>query len=310
MQWVKLWTDMLGDPKVRRAVRDGAKHLQLLPWLIAVAGRADDEGRLTVGGKPLAPEDIAPDVPNATPRQIAGCLRELRHIGIVEEDESGILRFTTWSARQTLTVGEPRSASAERMRRLRERKKRELAQKRETENADRRDGSRDVTSDARRDGACDVTSDGREEEDTEQMLRVTSQASHVTTEYAAPNGATRNRRTSPAVERTSPDVDAVMSHYGAVHPKRRPGNKERAVIRKALALGYPPAELCEAIDGNAADEWHRAQGKHELAYVLRDSGKIDDFRARAITAAPKSVVDPETGLLNGVGMAMLAGSRR
>ncbi len=44
-------------------------------------------------------------------------------------------------------------------------------------------------------------------------------------------------------------------------------------------MGYTPGELTEAIDGNARDIWHVERGKHELGYVLRDNGHIDDFRA-------------------------------
>lgn len=77
----------------------------------------------------------------------------------------------------------------------------------------------------------------------------------------------------------SPDVLAVRTHYKAVHPSRRPGPKDDKAIEKALGFGYTAAELCEAIDGNAADEWYAKKRKHDLPYVLRDSGIIDNFRA-------------------------------
>jgi hypothetical protein len=80
------------------------------------------------------------------------------------------------------------------------------------------------------------------------------------------------------------DVQVVLDHYVAVHPKRRPGEKERKTVERALR-SYSPAELCEAIDGNARDEWHASRHKHELTYVLRDNGKIDDFRERAEASA-------------------------
>lgn len=84
------------------------------------------------------------------------------------------------------------------------------------------------------------------------------------------------------------DVQVVLDHYVVVHPRRRPGPKDRKAVAKALTLGYSAAELCEAIDGNARDEWHAKRHKHELTYVLRENGKIDDFRARAETSAAEA----------------------
>jgi hypothetical protein len=104
------------------------------------------------------------------------------------------------------------------------------------------------------------------------------------------------------------DVQVVLDHYVAVHPKRRPGEKERKTVERALR-SYSPAELCEAIDGNAQDDWHRGIGKHELTYVLRDNSKIDDMRAR-LEAANGVVVVGENGLLNEAGLALLNGNGR
>jgi hypothetical protein len=81
------------------------------------------------------------------------------------------------------------------------------------------------------------------------------------------------------------DVQVVIDHYQTVHPRRRPGPKDRKAVAKALASGYSTAELMLAIDGNARDEWHASRHKHELTYVLRDNGKIDDFRERAEASA-------------------------
>lgn len=76
-----------------------------------------------------------------------------------------------------------------------------------------------------------------------------------------------------------PDVTVVLNHYCTRHPKRRPGAKDAALIGKALGGGYSVADLTDAIDGNAGDEWHASKGKHELSYVLRDAGHIDSARA-------------------------------
>lgn len=76
-----------------------------------------------------------------------------------------------------------------------------------------------------------------------------------------------------------------MAHYVRCFPKRRPGGKDRSLIARHLAT-YTPAELCEAIDGNAADEWALRTGKHELSWVLRDNGQIDTYRAKGADALP------------------------
>lgn len=84
----------------------------------------------------------------------------------------------------------------------------------------------------------------------------------------------------------SGDVDAVLSHYGQLHPKRKiVGKKLRSVVVRALA-DFSVPELIEALDGNAADEWHKERGKHELGYVLRDADIINGFRSRKNLPAP------------------------
>lgn len=88
----------------------------------------------------------------------------------------------------------------------------------------------------------------------------------------------------------SADEQQVLDRYLMRHPRRRVGPKDAAIVRKALALGYSAADLCEAVDGNAGDPWHVERKKHELAYVLRNNGKIDDFRAKAQEAA-QPIVD-------------------
>lgn len=100
------------------------------------------------------------------------------------------------------------------------------------------------------------------------------------------------RETSKAVTTLSVSVRLVLDHYTRTHPKRRPGPKEIAAIGKALDLGYATGDLCAAIDGNAADDWHRSKHKHELTYVLRDNAHIDNFRGMAEPdIAPGPVVD-------------------
>ena len=94
-----------------------------------------------------------------------------------------------------------------------------------------------------------------------------------------PDSNTKKRTAS--VRTPTEDEKIVVSHYLTVHPLRKAGSAAYRAAGKALASGYSPVELCEAIDGNAADSWHRDKGKHELAYVLRNEGIIDNFRDKA-----------------------------
>jgi hypothetical protein len=99
----------------------------------------------------------------------------------------------------------------------------------------------------------------------------------------------------------SPGTAEVLAHYVLTHPKRRPGPKEARVVAKALESGYSVEDLKRAITGNATDDWHREKKKHELAYVLRDNGKIDDFIARADAADAQEPLIDEWGQLTARG---------
>lgn len=92
--------------------------------------------------------------------------------------------------------------------------------------------------------------------------------------------AQRAEDTRRAREERAADVEAVVAHYKARHPLRRPGEKERNLIARHLGT-YTVAELRDAIDGNADSEWEQRVGKHELTYILRDNSMIDNYRAKA-----------------------------
>lgn len=99
--------------------------------------------------------------------------------------------------------------------------------------------------------------------------------------------AQRAEDTRRAREARAADVEAVVEHYKARHPLRRPGEKERNLIARHLGT-YTVAELRDAIDGNADSEWEQRVGKHELTYILRDNSMIDNYRAKA-QATPQGV---------------------
>lgn len=99
MAWAKLHTDVLGDVKLMRASRKGVRHLNLLPWFIAFAKLADDGGRLSVGGLPAEPDDIATLIPDCKPAHVSACLAGLSTIGVLDVDPDGAYRFAQWSKR-------------------------------------------------------------------------------------------------------------------------------------------------------------------------------------------------------------------
>lgn len=101
MLWLRLHTDILADPKLMRAAREGAKCLSLTPWLLAFAKQADTGGRLTVGRVPAEPQDIAAMIPGTTTQTVQGCMNELTAIGVLVADEDKVLRFSRWNARQS-----------------------------------------------------------------------------------------------------------------------------------------------------------------------------------------------------------------
>jgi hypothetical protein len=98
--WAKLWVDILGDPKLMRAARKGAPGIELLPWFIAWAKRADDDGRLTVNGEAAESADYVEQIPNMTQKRIKEALASLVKLGVLTSD-AGVLRFTKWDRRQS-----------------------------------------------------------------------------------------------------------------------------------------------------------------------------------------------------------------
>ncbi len=83
-------------------------------------------------------------------------------------------------------------------------------------------------------------------------------------------------------ERATAGVDQVVAHFIALHPRARPGRKERKLVADRMREGYSPADLCRAIDGNHRSPFHngendRGQAYHELELILRDSGHVAKF---------------------------------
>jgi hypothetical protein len=133
--YAKLSTDIIGDEKLMRAYRRyGARHLYVLPWLLAYAKKVEDGGRLTVDGSPAEVEDIAQGMPIPA-KQIAAGMGELEAIGVLERDEDGALRFRAWKKRsgeqepaKSRKPSQSPEAIKERVQRFRAKRKREREQ--------------------------------------------------------------------------------------------------------------------------------------------------------------------------------------
>jgi DNA-directed RNA polymerase subunit N (RpoN/RPB10) len=174
--FVKLHTDILGDAKLLRAARKGAGALFLLPWLLAFAKDADDDGRLTVNGEAAELDDIAPKIPCATKKMVGQCLSELEEIGVLIRDGE-VLRFARWDARAGKD-SDSRDATRNRKRAQREREK-------------SRDVTRDMSVDVTRNGHAVEKEKEKEKEKEQESASVTSCGvtfDHAWSEYPRRSG--------------------------------------------------------------------------------------------------------------------------
>lgn len=110
--WCKLYTDIVGDAKLLRAARKGAKGLVVLPWLFAWAKQHDpeDSGRLVLDGAPIEGEDVAPLLPGVRAADVDACMAACESIGVLVRDPDDVLRFATWEERSGKGSGKPSDA--------------------------------------------------------------------------------------------------------------------------------------------------------------------------------------------------------
>jgi hypothetical protein len=112
----------------------------------------------------------------------------------------------------------------------------------------------------------------------QQSVNNSQQIQHSSTDV---NGVTPSSK-KETVRRTTntedPRTAVVLSRYKELHPDSRLSLKTASKVVRKAPEQYTAQELVEAVEGNAADSWHREQGKHELSYVLRNEEKIDQFR--------------------------------
>jgi hypothetical protein len=244
MPWAKLHTDILGDPKLMRAARKGAKGLEYLPWLIAFAKGADDHGRLTVGHEPADAVDIADLVPGATSRGIRTALNALEAIGVLLRDEDGALAFARWDVRSESKPSDSPSAIAERVARHRT-KLREATRNAESETPG---NASDVT-------PGNATEKKREEESKRRGEESADARATAGTNGHAPRAGRRPSAPPPAW--AGPLADHWISRVGATTP---------AKVARALAAAV--AQHGEPLVLRGMDAWINARVASSRAMKL------------------------------------------
>lgn len=98
------------------------------------------------------------------------------------------------------------------------------------------------------------------------------------------------------------EIRAVHEHYLAgwhrvVSGTRAPilDRTRAGKIRARLAEGYSQEDLCRAIDGMWASEWHVENRRWDLELVVRDAKHVDQFLAKApapVSSAPATQLPP------------------
>jgi hypothetical protein len=264
--WAKLHTDILDDPKLMSAVRRGrARNLDVLPWLIAFAKRADDAGRLTIAGKPADPDDIARAIPNVTTKRVAGCMRELTRLGVLMRESDRALRFARWQQRAESKPSDSRSAVAKRVQRYRDRRRIEDAAANESAG----NALQGVTSNA------PVT---RQSESKRQRKKKSESGDSPTAAPLAPP--------APPVVLPQQRIDEFLAtFYGDASPKRR---------ADVLAQLHHGGRLADGVDARPRDSLHALQcltatltdrerihdGDRAIVWYLRKLGDASDAHAR------------------------------
>lgn len=74
-------------------------------------------------------------------------------------------------------------------------------------------------------------------------------------------------------------IATVVDHYRTLHPRARPGKKERTLIAARLKDGYTPSDLIDAINGYHRSPFHLGEndgGKRYLALslIVRDADHV------------------------------------
>lgn len=77
------------------------------------------------------------------------------------------------------------------------------------------------------------------------------------------------------------EIDRVVERYRVHHPRARPGDKERRLIRDRLKDGYSADDLCACIDGYHESPYHLGDNDRSKKYLslglfMRDSDHVHE----------------------------------
>jgi len=311
MAWVKLHTDIIGDPKLMRAARKGAKGLEWTPWLIAFAKKANDNGRLTVGGEAAEPEDMASGFPGAKSASVAACLASLKELGVLAPDADGVLRFTAWDRRAGKPSDRPESVR-ERVAQHRQ-KKQGVSPAGETPagangNAEEESGNADVTRYTALQGALrnatEVEEEGEVEAEGEGEVETTTPPPRAGASEADPTSAVAGavaRATASfpdvAAALTPPDDPDLLARFLAAVAEPTSPDAWNAHVgflgRAQRALGMGGAGMTAADMAEAVREYvvNLATGAERTPHAGRfaayfGAAEVRERRAKAGTGRP------------------------
>lgn len=114
---------------------------------------------------------------------------------------------------------------------------------------------------------------------------------HRTKEGGEPSG-------SPSVDNRAGQARAVVDYWrDRLHPKARPSGERTRKVLARLREGYTVSNLCDAVDGCAASQFHRDGNHTDLVLICRDGPHVDRFIALG-QAAERYRAAPEAPALN------------
>jgi len=127
MPWVKIYTEILDDPKIARlGIQTKWRFIELL----LVAGECDSEGYIVNGDEPLTIEDIAWRL-RTTPEELQPDIDALLGIGIIDIEDDGALLIVNFSQRQGRSQAQKREQWRVRQQKSRESRARDSQEQEE-----------------------------------------------------------------------------------------------------------------------------------------------------------------------------------
>lgn len=294
--WAKLYVDILGDPKLMSAAREGKKNLDVTPWLFAFSKLANAAGRLEINGKRADSRDIAALLPGISASRVAKSREELLAIGVLALDEDGCDYFVQWEKRSGdgKKPEGSKSANALRQQRYRERHR--------NGNALRNEGEQPLVTPLRNSAEIEI-----EQEKERRAESVTPSRNGVTRHE--PGSAAALVAPLPNCEEPKVDYPTLASDQPL------PTNLERLDDLPTERRVMTEAEVRERFPEIPAETPEPSNGKHEaptpldvvLPHAAVRFGKTFYPRGTATDARRTDVFEQLTAVLTKPGLAFNGG---